>query len=293
VYVKLTGQFVVLVQDGKDTLLSWVARQLVNSEPPSPLLSSEMPHVASPRLRVTLDEAGSGLAAVEAGLAAVRAELDRSSAEGGPADGRGVSSSTLGAVADRVERRVEAAKELLERCRAGFAALAAYYGETASAMAGEQDLWQPVQAFVRSFSAVQHSIQQQLQHEADRRRRGSPSPASAGSSRAWRTAHSQPASPAASPEGGRLATSMKHGGQHSSEATQAANGSQAAQQPLSRPGSATARQLDFPPNVSCTANGPPSTADVHDTVTDADAEASSFRLQELLTAASSGSDSDD
>ncbi|EFN54922.1 hypothetical protein CHLNCDRAFT_134639 [Chlorella variabilis] len=156
--------------DGKETLLSWIARQLVSATPPLAVLRTELPHVASPQLRVAVDEAGSALASVEQGLADVRCELQYSSSEMcGVAGGSG---AALQAMVSDLETQLEAAKRLLQECRDGFAVMAAFFGESASAMAAlEQELWLPLQAFVGSFSDAQVAVLQQQKEEADRQRR--------------------------------------------------------------------------------------------------------------------------
>lgn len=140
------------------------------------MLAAEAPHVASPRLRVTVDEAAGSLAALEAGLVAVKAELQRGS--GGNDSGSNSSSASgcggsdaLLAMATDLERQLADARALLQRCRDGFASLAAYYGESAAALPSEQELWLPLQAFVDRFSATQRAVAAEQKEEADRLRR--------------------------------------------------------------------------------------------------------------------------
>ena len=242
------------MQDGKETLLSWVARRLAAATPPLPVLASEAPHVVSPRLRVTVDEAAGALAAVETGVAAVRAELrsmEESSGsgisggggagEGGPAsaaaadeagDGAapdgvagsgGGAAEALAATAAELEGRLSTARALLAACREGFASLAAFYGESAAALGSEQELWQPLAAFVERFTACQRAVQREAAEEAERlRRQASASKQAAGGSGRRQAA-------AAAAAAGR----------------QPAAGSEDAAGGTLRPGSA-ARQLDFP-----------------------------------------------
>ncbi|GAB4818742.1 hypothetical protein N2152v2_005788 [Parachlorella kessleri] len=63
--------------DGKTTLLAWLAAGLCASAPPAPLLTEELPHVASPKLRVSLAEVAEVLSSVEASITAVESELQR------------------------------------------------------------------------------------------------------------------------------------------------------------------------------------------------------------------------
>lgn len=176
------------LQDGTESLLSWIARQLATASPPLPVLAAEAPHVVHPRLRVPVDEAAAALAAVEAGLAAVRAELERLPGEEATPDGRsgeaagggrsqGSSSSgagdagsggaqALAVLAAELSARLAAARGLLEDARSGFASLAAYYGESAAAMASEQELWLCLQAFAGRLSAAQRAAHAAVAQEA-------------------------------------------------------------------------------------------------------------------------------
>lgn len=161
--------------DGNETLLTWIARQLAAADPPAPVLAAEVPHVASPRLRVAVDEAAGALAAVEAGLAAVTAELQRGDNDSGEAANGGSSSSSaaLQAAAAELEAKLADAKVLLQRCRDGFDRLATYYRESAAALPSEQELWLQLQAFVDRFSAAQRAVAAERAAEEERLRRQS------------------------------------------------------------------------------------------------------------------------
>lgn len=163
--------------DGKESLLSWIARQLAAASPPAPVLAEEAPAVASPRLRVAVDEAAGALEALAAGLAAVAAELERTADGGSDGDGGGSSSAAAGAsaslhaVAAELEAQLAAAQALLQRCREGFSQLAAFYGESAAALPSEQEFWLQVQAFVERFSAAQRAVAAERKAEEERLRR--------------------------------------------------------------------------------------------------------------------------
>lgn len=270
-----------VAQDGKETLLSWIARQLVSATPPLAVLRTELPHVASPQLRVAVDEAGSALASVEQGLADVRCELQYSSSEMcGVAGGSG---AALQAMVSDLETQLEAAKRLLQECRDGFAVMAAFFGESASAMAAlEQELWLPLQAFVGSFSDAQVAVLQQQKEEADRQRRQLDRTSSS-SGRGRPTGPSlreQQAADKGKAEGQQPAngTAAWHSKPAVTVQAEVLSGTNAAAAPAGaaaterqRPGSA-ARQLDFP-------SPQPSSS-----------EASGSRPQELLQQAGSASD---
>ncbi|KAL4452499.1 hypothetical protein ABPG75_008161 [Micractinium tetrahymenae] len=255
--------------DGSETLLSWIARQLATATPPLPVLAAEAPHVAHPRLRVPVDEAAAALAAVEAGLAAVQAELQRLSnadpasngscsssseanssggGEEGAASGGGVGGApALAAVAAELSAQLATARGLLEEARSGFASLAAYYGESAAAMASEQELWLCLQGFVGRLSAAQRAAQAAAAREAKEaagRLRRQASGTSNGSSKLG------PAAPAAPAQGHGGASSGTPGPPATGAAATAA--AAAAEAPSSngtvspRASAAAARQLDFP-----------------------------------------------
>lgn len=171
--------------DGKESLLSWIARQLASASPPLPVLAEEAPALASARLRVAVDEAAGALEALSSGLTAVAAELQRSggnsTAGGGDTSGNGstaasttaTATSGLHKVAAELEVQLATAKALLQRCREGFAQLAAYYGESAAALSSEQELWLQLQAFVERFSAAQRAVAAERKAEEERLRRQS------------------------------------------------------------------------------------------------------------------------
>lgn len=83
----------------------------------------------------------------------------------------------MAAVVAELDRQLAGARAQLDACRSGFASLAAFYGEQASAMANEQELWGGVQAFVERFSAAQRAVEKEAREEAERirRQRGSSS----------------------------------------------------------------------------------------------------------------------
>lgn len=62
--------------DGKTTLLAWLARQHCATQPPELPLSQQMPHVVSPKLRVSLAEVSESLASVQAALSLLQGELE-------------------------------------------------------------------------------------------------------------------------------------------------------------------------------------------------------------------------
>ncbi|KAL4450174.1 hypothetical protein ABPG77_010843 [Micractinium sp. CCAP 211/92] len=259
--------------DGTESLLSWIARQLAAASPPLPVLAAEVPHVVHPRLRIPVDEAAAALAAVEAGLAAVRTELQRvpgsgagpdgstfkcgsdSSDQGGGGDddagsgGEG-GASALAAVAAELAARLAAAQRLLEEARSGFASLAAYYGERAAAMASEQELWLCLQPFVGRLSAAQraaHAAAAQEARDLSARLRRQPSSSKAGSTQGLA------ALPDAAP--GRGGTNQSASAAAQGEGRANAGTPAAASPDGSEPqaaGAAPARQLNFPSPTNST-----------------------------------------
>ena len=281
------------LQDGKETLLSWIARQLAGATPPPAVLTAEVPHVASPRLRARVDEAAGALASVEASLAATRAELERSAdsstgsnvsgrgdaagSSSGEGSGGGTASDALRAAVSDLGRQLEATKALLQECREGFASLATFYGEAGAAQSSEQELWLQLQAFVERFSAAQRALAQEQREEAERLRRQTGSAvAAAGSS------SSRPGRPGVGP--GKEPASGKqqpaNGVAHSMPAAapaqaDAAPGGSAGQEADASTGPAgAARQLSFP---SPPKEGLPAAAEA-------------ARVQELVAAAGSSDD---
>lgn len=305
-------------QDGRQTLLTWIARRLAAADPPAPVLASEVPHLVSPRLRVSVDEAAGALAALEAGLAAVNAELQRGAGgSGGDGDGAnggsegasagssdGPASSLRGVAAD-LERRLGEARELLGACRDGFAALAAYYGESTAALASEQELWLPLQQFVDRFSAAQRAVLEEARQEAERLRRQASSGGTPGSSR--RPSLLPRSASASQAELGSAGAPAAHGGVDAPAAAEQAAAAVATQPGAAAPpsSSAGAQQQEqpapkaptetpvadpTPPRPASAARqlqfaSPPGGASAGDEAADA------ARLQQLLEQASSEDDS--
>lgn len=177
--------------DGKTNLLSWLAGQLSGAEPPAPLLAAQLPHVVSPRLRVSCQEVADALAAVEAAAAGVEEELRRcgppvsvglavvepaaaaAAAAGDGGSGGGGSSGgvervalsltldsfqeVMGAALASVRSELVAAQRLLGAVRESFATLAAHFGESAAALGSEQELWADLAEFVKAFSGAQEA----------------------------------------------------------------------------------------------------------------------------------------
>lgn len=167
-------------------------------KPPPPLLSEQLPHVASPRLRVSLSEVAEVLASVEAAGAAVEAELrlcgppvsvQLSAAQGDGEVQLGLQldaySEVMGAALADVRRQLAEAREQLGAVRENFAALASFFGESAAALGTEQELWGDVQHFVGQFSAAQRALQQarQLEERAEQQRGTASASAAPGSRR--------------------------------------------------------------------------------------------------------------
>ncbi|PRW57389.1 formin 20 isoform X2 [Chlorella sorokiniana] len=296
--------------DGKESLLSWIARQLASASPPLPVLAEEAPAVVSQRLRIAVDEAAGALEAVSSGLTAVAAELQRSSggsdsrpssaggdasrAAGAAGDAAGSASSALHRVADELQAQLAAARELLQRCREGFAQMAAYYGESAAALSSEQELWLQLQAFVDRFSAAQRVVAAERKAEEERLRR--------------QAAGGLPGSTPRRPSQGALGTPGQEGGA-SSQQPGPTNGSTAAtaggtsptdaqQQatagalasPVSEPPArAPSRQLTFP----SPREGEPAAAPAAAAATEAAGNgAGGARVQQLLQQADVSSDDD-
>jgi hypothetical protein len=283
------------LQDGKETLLSWIARQLAGATPPAAVLTAEAPHVASPRLRAPVEESAGALASVEASLAATRAELERSAdssngsgggddaagSSSGGGSGGGTGSDALRGVVSDLARQLEAAKALLQECREGFASLAAFYGEAGAAQSSEQELWLQLQAFVERFSAAQRALAQEQREEAERLRRQSSSrtPGSAAAASSSSRSGRPRLGPGEGPASGKHQPA--NGAVHSMPAAAPAQapppGSGGTEQAADVPAgpASAARQLSFP---SPAKEGLPA------------AEAEAARLQELVAAAGSSDD---
>eukprot|EP00887_Chlorella_sp_A99_P000103 scaffold16.g103.t1 len=192
--------------DGRTSLLSWLAAHVssltVSPAGPLPLLSAELPAVVDPCLRVSLAEGAEALAAVGAALAQVRRELAASPAAGplvraALAPARAPCGAGGGAEGVRLRLEVDAYRDAVETAvgevssglaaaegelaaaRAGFAALAAWYGDNASALSSEQEWWRDVAAFVEAFSAAQTAVVRDQVAEQEHARRTARGPASA------------------------------------------------------------------------------------------------------------------
>lgn len=268
--------------DGKESLLSWIARQLASASPPLPVLAEEVPAVASPRLRIAVDEAAGALEALSAGLTAVAAELQRNSggndsrpasasgdasnsagAAGAAGDGAGSASSALHRVATDLESRLAAAKALLQRCREGFAQLAAYYGESAAALSSEQELWLQIQPFVDRFSAAQRAVAAERKAEEERlRRQANSGPPGSAPPRVSKGLFPSPAwegRDASQPPAPTNGSAPAAGGANQADAQQQPSAASLASPVSEPPARAPSRQLTFsspPPRKAETAAAP-------------------------------------
>jgi hypothetical protein len=281
----------------------------VAATPPLPLLAEQVPHVASPRLRVTVDEVAACLASLNDKLAAVKAELERSSSEaaanggtdgssGGGGGSGGGSGAALQAVAADLDRQLAGAEQLLQECREGFAATAAYFGESAAALSSEQELWGEVQRFVDAFSTAQRALVQQQEEEAARQRRqrsSVPSSAPKGSNgRLGGDLHPAAAcngsASSARQAANRTAAASQQGGQAAAPDPQPEVQRQQQQEGALPPPTAIARQLDFPSPDRLASGAPPAASSP--AAPQLDMSPDTRRLQQLLLSVDSGSDPD-
>ena len=199
--------------DGRTNLLAWVAARVAAASPPAPLLSSELPAVVAPQLRVPVQEAADVLAVVGAALGDIKKELEACTAGAGnrPLVTVGIScggsssavdaaaaadgsvrlllrvdnfQAAVGAAVEEVAQGLGAAGTQLRSVREGLAELAVAYGESAATLASEQELWSDVSVFVDKFSAAQAAAARDLAAAAERRRREEArTPAARGSGR--------------------------------------------------------------------------------------------------------------
>lgn len=264
--------------------------------------------MTSPRLRIAVDEAAGALEALSAGLTAVAAELQRSgsssdsrpSSAGGDASSSGAAAadpagspaSALHSVTGELEAQLAAAKALLQRCREGFAQMAAYYGESAAALSSEQEMWLQLQAFVERFSGMQRAVAAERKAEEERQRRQA-------SGLSGSTPRRPSQGPLRSPgrEGGD--SSQRPGPTNGSAAVAGGSGSADVQQkgtagamesPVSEPPArAPSRQLNFP---SPGEGQPAASPAAGDGTTAASNGAADSRVQQLLQQADVSSDDD-
>lgn len=150
--------------DGKASLLTFAAARLTAAG--APLLSEELPHVAGPRLRVSLREVEEAVAGEEA-----RAEEARAALAAAADAGDSALLAALGDTPAEVGRQLVAVRARLAAVRSSFAALASYYGESPVALSSEQELWAGVQAFVLAFTAAQQAALRRAADEEEERQR--------------------------------------------------------------------------------------------------------------------------
>ena len=150
--------------DGKVSLLSFAAARLAAAG--APLLSEELPHVAGPRLRVSLREVEEAVAGEDA-----RAEEARVALAAAADAGDSALPAALGDALAEVGRRLVAVRQRLAAVRSDFGALASYYGESSAALSSEQELWAGLQAFVLAFSAAQQAALRRAAEEEEERQR--------------------------------------------------------------------------------------------------------------------------